>query len=153
MRNAIPLRLSVYLALAAALVSVSAAAQDAKKSGSKATISRAVKETVIYRDVFTGNEARIAYPNWVNADCTSGPLADLRISTAPQNGELRMEEITVPIDRPKNNSRFDCNGKPVKAVGVFYKSKAGYTGSDNVVIDVDFKTGVVSRFNYKITVR
>ncbi|HEX5213077.1 MAG TPA: hypothetical protein VFW22_15235 [Pseudolabrys sp.] len=144
------LRLGVSLAIA--LVSLSAAAQD-KKAGSKATISRPMKETVIYREVFTGNESRIAYPNWVNTDCSSGPVPDLRISTAPKNGELRMEEITVPVDRAKDNSRFGCNGKPVKAVGVYYKSKAGYTGPDNVVIDVDFKTGTVSRYNYKITVR
>lgn len=39
------------------------------------------------------------------------------------------------------------------AGAVLYKSKAEFTGKDNVVIDVDYKTGTVKRFNYKITVR
>ena len=54
---------------------------------------------------------------------------------------------------PQGHPRFSCNGKPVKAVAVFYNLKAGYTGDDNAVIDVDFKTGQVRRFSYKITVR
>jgi hypothetical protein len=154
MKNSALLRVSLLLLL----VPFAAAAQDQKQDqkqepAPKAVITRAVPETVVQREVFTGNEARIAAPNWVNTDCTSGPLPDLRISTPPQNGSLRQEEITMPIERPKDNNRASCNGKPVKAAAVFYKSKPGFTGSDNVVIDVDFKTGVVRRFNYKITVR
>lgn len=151
------LRSSLWLAVVLASAPVAAAAQDAKpaeaKTPSKVVVSRAMAETALTREVFTANEARIAAMNWVNADCTSGPLPDLRITTPPKNGELRMEEITMPIDRAKDTPRFSCNGKPVKAVAVFYKSKAGYTGDDNTVIDVDFKTGQVRRFSYKITVR
>jgi len=167
MPNPANVRLSLWLAAAVALAPVAAAAQDTKppevknsetkvpepKASSKVVVSRAMAESTLTREVFTANEARIATMNWVNADCTSGPLPDLRIATPPQNGEFRMEEITMPVDRPKDNPRFDCNGKPVKAVAVFYKSKAGYTGDDNAVIDVDFKNGTVRRFSYKITVR
>jgi len=167
MPNPANVRSSLWLAVAIALAPVAAAPQDAKPPGAKASetkapevkapskvvVSRGMAETALTREVFTANEARIAAMNWVNADCTSGPLPDLRIATPPQNGELRMEEITMPIDRPKDTPRFSCNGKPVKAVAVFYKSKAGYTGDDNAVIDVDFKTGQVRRFSYKITVR
>jgi hypothetical protein len=154
MKNSALLRAGLLFAL----VPFAAAAQEQKtdkkqEPAPKAVITRAVPETVIERQVFTGNEARIAAPNWVNTDCTSGPVPDLRIATPPANGELRQEEITMPIDRPKGNSRAACNGKPVKAMAVYYKSKPGYTGADSVVIDMDFKTGVVRRFNYKITVR
>ncbi len=156
MQNTALLRASLWLVLA--LVPIAAAAQDAKPADTKrppvkAVITRAIPETVVMREVFSGNEARIAAPNWLNADCSSGEVPSLRIATPPQNGELRQEEITMPAERPKNNPRADCIGKPVKAAAVFYKSKAGYTGSDDVVIDVDFKTGVVRRFEYKITVR
>jgi hypothetical protein len=41
----------------------------------------------------------------------------------------------------------------VTAVAVHYKPKAEFTGKDNVVIDVDYKTGAVKRFNYNIGVR
>jgi hypothetical protein len=155
MKNTVHWRACLWLTFV--FFPLAASAQDQKEAPAqaapKAVITRAVPETVVQREVFTGNEARIAAPNWVNTDCSSGAVPDLRIATPPANGELRQEEITMPIDRPKDNNRAICNGKPVKAMGVFYKSKAGYTGADNVVIDIDFKTGVVRRFNYKITVR
>lgn len=147
---------SIVTAMSAAtlaLISPLAIAQDAKPPAKKAEITRPIAETIVNRDVFSGSEARIGAMNWVNADCTSGAVPALRIVTAPQNGELRQAEVTLPIDRRKGSPRSDCNGKPVTAVAVLYKSKAEFTGKDNVVIDVDYKTGTVKRFNYKITVR
>ena len=124
-----------------------AAAQD---STGRAAKSASVQ---IGREVFTGNESRIAAMNYVNADCSPGPVPGLRIVTAPQNGEYRLEEITIPVDRRANDTRASCNGKPVTAVGVFYKSKAGFNGEDTMAIDVDFKSGFIRHYDYKITVR
>jgi hypothetical protein len=151
MRNIVTLISATALALI--LAPAIALAQDSKSLAKKAEINRPIAETVVNRDVFSGNEARIGAMNWVNADCTSGPVPALRITTAPQNGELRQEEITMPVDRRKDDPRFDCNGKPVTAIAVHYTPKGDFKGKDNVVIDVDFKTGTVKRFNYKITVR
>jgi len=153
MRNTLTLLPAASLALAFSLNPSAAAAQDSKKPAAKADIARPIPETDFNRDAFSGNEIRLATMNSVNADCTSGPVPVLRIVTAPQNGEQRLEEITIPVDRKEGAPRASCNGKPVQAIGVFYKSKADFTGKDNIVIDVDFKTGVVRRFNYKITVR
>jgi len=41
----------------------------------------------------------------------------------------------------------------VQALAIFNKPNAGYTGADNVVVDVDFHMGTVRRLTYKITVR
>lgn len=150
MRNIVAL-LTASLALMLVIGPGAAVAQDSKKT--KADIGRPIPETNINSDAFTGNEIRIAAMQYVNADCTSGPLPLLRIVKAPQNGDIRQEEVTMPVDRKEGDRRASCNGKPVQAVGVFYKSKAEFTGKDNVVIDVDFKSGTVRRFNYKITVR
>jgi hypothetical protein len=149
MRKIVTMLSAATLALAPAI----APAQDSKKPPAKAEIARPIAEMIVNRDAFSGNEMRIAAMQVVNADCTSGPTPLLRIATAPQNGEQRQEEITVPVDRKAGDPRANCNGKPVTAVGVFYKSKEGFTGKDNVAIDVDFKNGTVRRFNYKITVR
>lgn len=146
-----------FTALLSALVlsfaTGTATSQETKKPAAKAEIAKAIPEIVVNRDVFSGNEARIGAMNWVNADCTSGPVPTLRITAAPQNGELRQEEVTMSVDRRKGDARFDCNGKPVTAIAVHYKPKGDFKGKDNVVIDVDYKTGTVKRFNYKITVR
>lgn len=120
----------------------------------QATVSsRAITETTVNRDVFTGNESQIGAMHSVKADCSSGPIPVLRVVTAPQNGEYRFKETTYAVDRKPGDSRVACNGKKVDAVGVHYKSKADFTGADNIVIDVDIKSGTVRRFSFKITVR
>ena len=73
--------------------------------------------------------------------------------TAAERHHPTTEETTIPIDRPASDTRSSCNGKPVQALAIFYKPNAGYTGADNVVVDVDFHVGGVRRFAYKITVR
>lgn len=120
---------------------------------SKAETVSTFNETDVNRDVFAGNEARIAAMNSVYSDCSSGPVPVLRIVTAPKIGEYRLEEITIPLDRRADDERARCNGTPVHALGVFYKPNPDATGMDTLVVDVDFKNGRVRRFNYKITVR
>jgi hypothetical protein len=120
----------------------------------QATVSRrTITETTVNRDVFTGNQSPIGAMHTVKADCSSRPIPVLRVITAPQNGEYRFEETTYADERKPGDSRAACNGKNVDAVGVHYKSKADFTGADNIVIDVDFKDGTVRLYNSKITVR
>ena len=107
----------------------------------------------VARSVLKGNETRLAAPNYLNADCSSGPLPDLRIISAPKNGAYRTEETSVPAERPSGNSRVACNGKPVNAVAIYYKPKDEFAGDDEMVVDVDFKDGNVRRYLYAITVR
>ena len=117
------------------------------------SIGQARSELTYTREIFAGSESRIAAMNWVNSDCSSDDLPTLRFVTPPQNGDIRTQETTIPIDRPKSNPRAACNGKQAQALAVFYKPKDGYIGPDKVVIDVDFHMGQVRRLNYKITVR
>jgi len=119
----------------------------------KPEIVRGLPEERFNRSVFSGNETRIAAFNYVNADCSSGPLPDLRIVTAPAHGAYRLEETTIQVDRKPDNSRASCNGKPVSAVAVHYKPTAEFVGSDDLVVDVDFRNGSVRRYIYAISVR
>ncbi|MDI1346065.1 MAG: hypothetical protein PSV22_18465 [Pseudolabrys sp.] len=153
MRNTHIVAGAILAAAVLALTSTTGAAQEKKKPATKADISKARSDTTFNREIFSGSESRIAAMNNVNIDCTSGPVPSLRIVTPPKNGQHRLEEIAYLVDRPAGNSRANCNGKPVTAVGVFYKSNADYVGQDNIVIDVDFKSGTVRRYNFKITVR
>jgi hypothetical protein len=140
--------------LALALMPAATTAQEkTKKAAGKAEVAKGLAEQSLNRELFSGSESRIAAMNSVNADCTPGPVPSLRIVTAPENGTHRLEEMTYAVDRPPGDARASCNGKLVSAVGIFYKSNAGYIGPDRIVIDVDFKNGSVRRFNYKITVR
>jgi hypothetical protein len=141
------------LVMAVMAITGQAVAQSQQKSSKKASIRADVPELKFQRNLFSGIEGRIGVMHSVNADCTGGPLPDIRIVTNPADGELRFDEIKFAVDRKPNDPRFHCNGKIVDAVGVFYKSRDGYAGSDNVVIEVDFRLGAVRRFNYSIQVR
>jgi len=128
-----------------------AAAQSEKPDRPAVGVARS--ENTYNREVLSDSETRIAAINWVNSDCSSGGVPTLRFVTKSQNGTTRTEETTIPIDRPARDTRSSCNGKPVQALAIFYKPNAGYTGADNIVVDVDFHMGSVRRLTYKITVR
>jgi hypothetical protein len=91
--------------------------------------------------------------NVVNTDCSSGTRPNVRIVTPPANGSVRSEAIVMAVDRAAGDPREQCIGKRVESVGVFYKAKKGFVGDDEVVFEVDFKTGFVRRFSYAIEVR
>jgi len=109
--------------------------------------------TVINREVFTGSESQIAAMNFVNADCSSGAVPEVRIGTAPANGNARLQQITIAIGRPASDPLARCNGKPVEAMGVFYKANNDFKGTDTMVLDVDFRRGKVIRVIYNISVQ
>jgi hypothetical protein len=110
------------------------------------------EEVHLDKSALSGSESRISAMNYVNADCSSGPLPEVRIVTPPGSGELRMEPIKYALNRDKKNPRAHCNGTIVDAVAVFYKSKSDFAGADKVVLDVDFKAGAVKRFIYAINI-
>ena len=128
--------------------------QPRRKPQRRSTILAAsYKKVEMAKSTFSGSESRIAAMNYVNTDCTGGPLPEVRIVSKPSSGELRMEPIKHAVNRDKKNARAQCNGKIVDAMAVFYKSKEQYVGADKVVLDVDFKHGSVSRYTYTIDVR
>ena len=150
----IALRLSVITTVAYAILALPAATRaEPKQKEAKATVERKLKETRIKKEVFSGTEFRVAAMNFVNADCSSGPIPDVRIVAQPTNGELRTEQIRHIVDRPPDNVRHHCNGKEVDALGLFYKSRDGFTGRDQITVDVDYKSGRVERYLYDIVVR
>jgi hypothetical protein len=124
----------------------------AQSAAKRAVITPAITEISVRKSVFAGNEAQISAMHWVKMDCTSGQLPDVRIVTSPSKGEIRLEPVQHAVARQKDNDRAHCNGKLVDAVGVFYKANQDI-GSDRVVLDVDFKTGVVHRYSISINVR
>jgi hypothetical protein len=105
------------------------------------------------REAFSGSEFRIAALGHVRTDCSGGALPEVRVVTPPGSGDIRQEPVKVPVSHQKSHPRAHCNGKIVDTVAVFYKSKSDFAGADKVVLDVDFKVGVIKRFVYAINIR
>jgi membrane protease YdiL (CAAX protease family) len=127
--------------------------QTTQTPGATSPAANTNAPTIVNREVFTGSESQIAAMNFVNMDCSSDAVPEVRVVTAPANGQTRLQQLKIPIVRPANAPLAHCNGKPVEAMGVFYKSKSDFRGSDTMTLDVDFHHGKVTRFIYNISVR
>jgi len=101
-------------ALTASLILLAGSAIAIAKSKAKSAKPRH-EPVEVQRSVLSGNEARLAALNFVKPDCTSGPVPDLRIVSAPKNGTYRLEQTSVPVYRDEGNAYAFCNGKPVDA--------------------------------------
>jgi hypothetical protein len=144
------MQLSYFLAPALiASCSVQPALGQAKKGTQEQTI-----ETRQYKKAaFSGNESRLQNIYHVESDCTSGPEPEARLVTPPKNGDVRVERMQVPVSFNKESTRFHCNGKPVDAIVVVYKSKDNFTGTDRMTLEVNYRDGVVIRYVYVVQVR
>jgi hypothetical protein len=109
--------------------------------------------TPFRRVAFSGNEMIMSAFNTLASDCVASVRPDVRVVTQPANGTLRYDAIIAAVERPPGDFREKCNGRRVISVGIFYKSKPGFVGTDAAVIDVDFRQGFIGRFSYDIEVR
>ncbi|WP_019904960.1 hypothetical protein [Methylobacterium sp. 77] len=94
-----------------------------------------------------GKSVRILIASNLKDDCKPGSMPEIRISTSPKNGSLitKTGSVTTPASHK-------CPNKKTAATGVFYQSKDGYTGSDEVVIEVKKADGKTSTQTINITV-
>jgi hypothetical protein len=102
---------------------------------------------------FSGNELRLYVMNQVNADCTSGLRPDVHVVNPPANGSIRMEPVAQTVDRVATDPMAKCNGKKVDGLAVFYTSKFAYVGLDKLVLEADFHTGNIRRYEVLLEVR
>lgn len=117
------------------------------------SVSPKISSMTVVREIFSGSESRIAAMTYINPDCSSGLAPEVRIVSPPANGDVRLQQETAPLARGPNDPMARCNGKPADGVTIYYKSKSGYTGTDTVMVEVDFRHGTVRRFLYSLNVR
>src|SRR3954465_1051966 len=135
-------RLAFAMAMACATLAFSQAWSEPAR---KAKIAVDPQEQRYSKRVFSGNEIRFGAMHNVNADCSGGPIPQVRFRTEPAHGTVRVEEFSHIVNRVPKDARAYCNGKQVGALGLFYKSAEGFTGEETIAVEVDFKTGTVRR--------
>ncbi|MCC0805238.1 4-aminobutyrate aminotransferase [Methylobacterium sp. W2] len=94
-----------------------------------------------------GKSVRILIASNLKDDCKPGSMPEIRISTSPKNGSLitKTGSVTTPASHK-------CPNKKTAATGVFYQSKDGFTGTDEVVVEVKKADGKTSTQTITITV-
>jgi hypothetical protein len=79
--------------------------------------------------VEAGTPARLAVHVNMKADCTPGPLAEIKVRQMPAHG-------TLLVRRGKANLKSgQCQGS-TPAQALFYLARAGYTGPDRIEYEV-----------------
>ncbi len=97
--------------------------------------------------VASGKVVRLVISPNLKKDCSAGPLPEIKIVTAPKNGQLKSKSGKL-----KTPASYRCPNKDAQATAVFYKSKADFTGEDQVLIEVKTAEGTVEKQDIRITV-
>ncbi|KAA2238023.1 4-aminobutyrate aminotransferase [Salinarimonas soli] len=94
-----------------------------------------------------GKSQRLTMVGNVSQDCKPGALPAIKLVQTPRNGSLTVRTGETPAGQLKR-----CPALKVPVLGVFYEANAGFTGGDEVVIEVRQADGKVQTQTIKINV-
>jgi hypothetical protein len=90
----------------------------------------------IERAVAPGKQIRVlAVPN-IKKDCSLGPQPEVKVTGAPKNGSL-----TQRAGRMKTPATYRCPNVEAQVQAVFYESKPGFSGTDEVTVEIKGSDG------------
>jgi len=109
----------------------------------------AFAQTNIYRSVSVapGQSARLGVVTALKKDCSIGTLEDVRVVTAPKNGQLAVRKGKV-----KTPASFRCPNVETPVQALFYQPKANYAGADEVTYESRVTGMPTQTITVKITV-
>ena len=108
-----------------------------------------VAQTTVTRSetAASGKAVRLAIAPNLKKDCSVGPLPEIRVATVPKNGS-----IITKGGKIKTPASYRCPNAEAQAQAVFYQSKPGFTGSDEVLVEIKTADGAIERQDIRITV-
>lgn len=95
----------------------------------------------------SGKSVRIVVAPNLKKDCSVGPLPEFRIVSPPKNGST----ITKTA-KTKTPSSYRCPNKEAGVQAMFYQSKDGFTGPDEITVEVKTADGTAVTQTIRITV-
>ncbi|ACL61810.1 hypothetical protein [Methylobacterium nodulans] len=109
--------------------------------------AQAQSAKTIERTVASGKQIRLlAVPN-LKKDCSLGPQPELKVTAPPKNGSLIQR-----AGRMKTPATYRCPNVEATIQAVFYESKAGFTGTDEVTVEVKGADGTTAVRTIKLKV-
>ena len=109
----------------------------------------ALAQTTVTRTETTapGKAVRLLIAPNLKKDCSNGPMPEIKVASAPKNGS-----IITKTGKLKTPSGYRCPNKEAEAQAVFYQSKPGFSGTDQVLVEIKTSEGSVQRQDIRITV-
>jgi hypothetical protein len=101
----------------------------------------------------TAVKRQVGFFHWLNADCSSMGDIESRLAKPPANGTVELDEGLGYANYAQTNQRYNCNGRPVMGVRVFYTSKDAYTGKDSFTAEFLTPSGQDFVWKYSVTVK
>ncbi|MGP9811307.1 hypothetical protein ACTZWT_07315 [Rhodopseudomonas sp. NSM] len=127
--------------LTAMLTAVSAqSAAPSPAAPSAATVERSARAAA-------GKPVRVGVYLNVQPDCSSGPLPSIRLVSPPGNGTVKIKRGKISATNYKQ-----CLALEVPGFVAFYQSKADFTGTDTVTLEVKFPEGRIQVQRITVTV-
>ena len=88
-----------------------------------------------------------------NPNCGPDGEVTVRVLTPPEHGRVNIRKARVFPRFPESNPRYVCNRRGVAGVEATYTSARGYTGPDNVALEVIFPNGLYQKGSMSIEVK
>ena len=105
------------------------------------------------REVSSGVSKRVAaLHSWKLKDCSFDPPS-ISIVKKPAFGKLTTKVVHGITVKQGADGSTKCAGRKLPALGVYYRSKPGYKGTDLIMLRLKHKSGRSAIFSYSIRVR
>jgi hypothetical protein len=99
-------------------------------------------------DVVSEKQTRLGYHASIKKDCAPAPLPQVRVLTPPKFGTLSVRHAILTT-----GPTHACPNVKTEAYVIYYQSRPGYTGSDQVVYQITSLNGEVSNYNIVLDVK
>ncbi len=110
------------------------------------------KTVNLNKSVSSGKSTRIdTFMGW-NNDCSFQTI-DIDVVGSPTSGSARAKVINSKISKAQSGRAGKCLGKSIKGLGLYYKSKSGFHGTDKVKVKMKVRGQPPVTFIYRIKVR
>lgn len=94
---------------------------------------------------------RLGFVVAVTADCAAVPL-DVRVAMPPAHGQLSIVETRESPRFASDHPFAECNKVMAAGKRVDYRSEAGFSGSDTMIVEAIYPNGSVARYTYRVDV-
>ena len=98
--------------------------------------------------VAAGQTVRLGVFGNVKADCSPGPLPEIKLITSPRAGA-----VIVRRGRAKTNESARCANIEVPMQAIYYQANANFAGEEELSFEVKSASGKVVIHNLKVNVR
>jgi hypothetical protein len=105
------------------------------------------------KHVASGKPVRLHFSYSLNPDCTRTGEISMRVTQAPQHGQVHATRAREFPNYAATNVRSACNRRRVEGMLASYVSARGFTGTDYLSIEAIYPKGLLKQLSYTIDVR